>query len=51
MRYRVGMPLWKVVAKLGFKLRLRVVTKYEPDAMCYYVAFSELEVLILIANH
>lgn len=42
MRYIVGMPLWKVVAKLGFKLRLRVVTKYDPDAMCYYVSFSEL---------
>ena len=42
MRYRVGMPLWKVVAKLGFKLRLRVVTKYDPDATYYYVAFSDL---------
>ena len=36
------MPLWKVVAKLGFKLRLRVVAKYEHDSMSYYVAFSDL---------
>lgn len=43
MRYRVGMPLWKVIAKIGFKLRLRVVAKYDPDAKCYYVAFSDLK--------
>lgn len=42
MRYRVGMTLWKVVAKLGFKQGLRVVAKYDPDAMSYYVAFSDL---------
>ena len=30
------MPLWKVVAKLGFKLRLRVVAKYDHDSMSYY---------------
>ena len=39
------MPLWKVVAKLGFKLRLRVVAKYEHDSMSYYVAFSDLRSL------
>jgi|GEM_PF-1101110 len=43
MRYRVGLPLWQVIAKLGFKLRLRVVAKYDPDAKCYYVAFSDLK--------
>lgn len=39
------MPLWKVVAKLGFKLRLRVVAKYDQDSMSYYVAFSDLRAL------
>ena len=39
------MPLWKVVAKLGFKLRLRVVAKYDHDSMSYYVAFSDLRAL------
>lgn len=37
------MPLWKVVAKLGFKLR--VVSKYDHDSMSYYVAFSDLRAL------
>ena len=45
MRYRVWMPLWKVVAKLGFKLRLRVVAKYDHASMSYYVAFSDLRAL------
>ena len=39
------MPLWKVVAKLGFKLRLRVVAKYDHASMSYYVAFSDLRAL------
>lgn len=37
------MPLWKVVAKLGFKLR--VVAKYDHASMSYYVAFSDLRAL------
>ena len=36
------MPLWKVVAKVGFKLRLKINTKYDHDSMSYYVAFSDL---------
>lgn len=42
MAYRIGWPFWKWFAKHGFSLKIRVGVNYDPEAKCYYVAWSDL---------
>ncbi len=42
MIYRIGRPFWKFFAKCGVKLTFRVGVKFDSDAKCFYVAWSDL---------
>lgn len=40
--YRIGWPFWTWFAKHGFNLKFRVGVKFDSEAKCYYVAWSDL---------
>lgn len=47
MRYRVGVPGWKVAARMGVPLSLRVEVWFDPEVQSYWSRSPDLNGLIL----
>lgn len=45
--YRVGLPLWKQLARLGVPMLVRVHVHYDPDAKSYWTSSPDLSGLIV----
>ena len=50
MFYRVGLPLWKQVARLGFPMMIRVNAFYDMDASVFIATSPDLIGLVAEAN-
>lgn len=48
--YRVGMPGWKLAAKLGVPMLVRVDVHYDPEAKSYWTTSPDLDGLIVTGN-
>lgn len=48
--YRVGMPFWKTVARLGVPLVLRVRVQYDKEAGAYIATSPDLRGLVAEAK-
>lgn len=42
MAYRIGWPFWKLAARLGFALKLRVYFHYDPEVKRYWTSSPDL---------
>ena len=42
MKYRIGLPFWKTLARCGLSLTFRVKISKDQDRNCYYVSSSDL---------
>ena len=42
MKYRIGLPFWKTLARCGLSLTFRVNISKDQDRNCYYVSSSDL---------
>ena len=40
--YRVGFPGWKVAARLGLPVRLRIYVKFDPEVKSYWTTSPDL---------
>lgn len=45
--YRVGFPFWKVLARMGMPMRLRVDISHDPEANVYLAQSPDLDGLIV----
>lgn len=43
MNYRVGMPLWRVAARAGLPLRLRVEVHFDQESGTYWAESPDLD--------
>ena len=48
--YRVGRPGWRMLARLGVSLRLRVQIRHDPEANVYVAESPDLEGLVVEAR-
>jgi len=47
--YRVGWPLWKLVARLGVPLRFTLVVHYDPEVCVFWAESPDLDGLVVEA--
>lgn len=45
--YRVGMPLWKVAARFGVPLKLRVHVHFDQETQSYWADSPDLDGLVV----
>ena len=50
MVYRVGLPLWRLFANLGFAVKLRVNVAWDPEAMVFVADSPDLHGLVAEAH-
>lgn len=48
--YRVGFPGWKIAARLGVPMQVRVHVHYDPDVKSYWTTSPDLDGLIVTGN-
>ena len=48
--YRVGLPGWKIAARAGIPLLVRVDVHYDPDVKSYWTTSPDLVGLIVTGN-
>ena len=48
--YRVGLPLWKWLARLGAPLSVRVIVHYDPEVNSYWTTSPDLKGLVVTGN-
>ena len=47
--YRVGLPGWKIAARLGVRLKLRVDIHHDADSHSYWASSPDLDGLVVAA--
>lgn len=47
MKYRVGMPLWRTVARAGIPLQIRVEVHYDEESKSYWADSRDLDGLVV----
>lgn len=45
--YRVGLPGWKLVARFGLPVRIRVQVHYDPEVKSYWTTSPDLKGLVV----
>lgn len=50
LHYRVGLPGWKLAARLGLTLSFRVHIHYDPEAASYWTTSPDIGGLIVTGN-
>ena len=48
--YRVGFPGWKIAARAGFPLHLRVAVHHDPEVDVYWATSTDLRGLVVEAK-
>lgn len=48
--YRVGFPGWKLAARAGIPLQVRVNVHYDPEVKSYWTTSPDLDGLIVTGN-
>lgn len=48
--YRVGLPFWKVIANLGFRISIRIYVMHDSDANVFIAESPDLHGLVAEAN-
>ena len=49
--YRVGMPLWKVAARFGIPLKLRVHVHFDQESQTYWADSPDLDGLVVAGDN
>ncbi len=49
INYRVGFPGWKLAARLGLPLQVRVEVHYDPEVKSYWTTSPDLDGLVVCA--
>ena len=48
--YRVGFPFWKLAARAGLPLAVRVFVHYDPEVRSYWASSPDLKGLVVTGN-